>query len=94
MNEQQILPALVGALGTVSVTAVGALAWMVRRSSTHNGSSENSPLHTHIDRLNATLLTQTQVLTDMSAMLKVHTAEAALRHTILETLIADLKKQH
>ena len=91
MNEQ-ILPALVGALGTVSVTAVGALAWMVRRQHS-NGSSENSPLHTHIDRLNATLLTQTQVLTDMSAMLKVHTAEAALRHTILETLIADLKKQ-
>lgn len=87
MNEQ-ILQTLLGALATVSVTAVGGLAWMARRGNGHKGNPGN--MEPVLVALNVTLTKQTEVLQQMVQLTTVHTAEAALRHTALLTALEHL----
>ena len=87
---EQILPALVGALSTVSVTAVGALAWMVRRQS-RNGHEPNS-LGSLAVSLNITLQRQTEVLTALVRTTELHNTEAGLRQEALVKAMDTLQR--
>lgn len=75
MNEQAAA-GLLGAMGTALVTAVGALAWMVRQ---RNGHHANPGLGETPEA--------TQLLRELVTLTRVHNAEAAGRHTaIIEAL--------
>ncbi len=86
---EQTLAALLGALGTALVTAVGGLAWIVRRQQHQNGNSNG--VLTTLQHLNITLGKQTDVLQELVTTSKVHNAEATLRHDALVEVLRHLR---
>ena len=90
MNEQQVLPALLGSLGTALVTAVSGLAWMVRRQHS-NGRSPNG-LGSLMSTLNTTLTKQTELLTTLVKTAELHNTETSLRQEVLVRAMDTLQR--
>lgn len=82
MPEANALSALIGALATVSVTSIGALAWMVKQRSNGHVQSSNGQKHATED-IGRTLVLHTALLQELVALARVHNAEASARHTAL-----------
>ena len=83
MPEQALFAAL-GALGTVSVTAVSALGYTVRQHN-RNGRSNGNTLTPVLERM----CTALDKLTEASV---AHSRESAERHAILSTVLAQLQR--
>ena len=98
-----ILNLLVGSLGTVAVTSVGALVWVVKRNhgnhQTQALSPENPAIVTILHDLSATfskldtnMVLHNATLLKLDNTMTLHEAGAALRHQALEKALDRLDR--
>lgn len=76
---EQTLSALLGAMGTALVTAVGGLAWMVRQRSNGHVEKNLPGLSTAIERLTLAVGVNTTAVQALTSITATHTLEATLR---------------
>ena len=79
---------IIGALITVSTLSVGALAWVVRNRKA-NGDNTHRDRRDFIEAFHE----NTTLLRELTALMRQHTAEAALRHQILEKALERMERQ-
>ena len=89
---EQIPSVLLDAIGVALITAVGGLAWVVRRQN-HNGKTGNGAMLPVLKQLSDATILQTAALHSLTEASKVHNAESRGRHEVLVTILAQLQKR-